>query len=372
MKRSLMIIMAAAFILSGCWDQRLIKESNLIRIVGYDKEKNHKLRESVGYPVVAHGELSAVQPKSNINSTVNDSPRDARLALDRKVVQTYDSSKVKVFLYSAALAKENVYNSLDVVYRDPKGSLNALVAVINGRALDALNVKQRDTGLIEDYYEELIQSGNELGMYRLENVQSLCTAIFTEGKDAVLPFIKLREKEGRADIVGTALFHHKKMTGQLNYEESSMLTLLNKMKKTKTPYFSFIVGKEKSAGEKALNARVKKIKGKMNIQYNKIQGVHVKISYIVDMEISQYPPNHLTEKKTVDALSEKMNAKMNDLANTTLDKLQKADCDALGIGQKLHAFHFDAWSRMDWDKDYPNVKITPDIKVNIIQHGIIN
>ncbi|WP_419881101.1 Ger(x)C family spore germination protein [Peribacillus sp. B-H-3] len=345
MKRSLLIIMAAAVILSGCWDQRLIKESNLIRIVGYDKEKNHKLRESVGYPVVAHGELSAVQPQSNINSTINYSPRDARLAMDRKVVQTYDSSKVKVFLYGDALAKENVYNSLDVIYRDPKGSLN---------------------------YEELIQSGNELGMYRLDNVQSLCTAIFTEGKDIVLPFIKLRKKEGRADIIGTALFHHKKMTGQLNYEESSMLTLLKKMKKTKSPYFSFIIGKQTSAGERALNARVKKIKGKMNIQYNEIQGAHVKISYKVDMEISQYPPNHLTEKKTVDALSKKMSAKMNDLAYTTIEKLQKANCDALGIGQKLHAFHYDAWSRLTWDKDYPNVKITPDIKVNIIQHGIIN
>ncbi|SFC76615.1 hypothetical protein SAMN05443252_10649 [Bacillus sp. OV322] len=105
--------------------------------------------------------------------------------MDRIVVQAYNASKVKVFLYGAALAKENIYNSMDVIYRDPKGSLNALVAVINGRALDALNLKQ-------------------------------------------------------------------------------------------------------------------------------------------------------------------------------------------GIGQKLHAFHFDAWSGLNWDKDYPNVKITPDIKVNIIQHGIIN
>ncbi|WP_409294622.1 Ger(x)C family spore germination protein [Peribacillus sp. SCS-26] len=371
MRKIRICLLLIPILLGGCWDQRLIKESTLIRIKGFDA-KGEEIIQSVGYPIIPFGHPPSDAPRSLVAWTKSSSHADARENLDRKLLQRYDTSKVKVFLFGEDLARKDIYNALDIIYRDPKGPLNSIVAVVKGSALDALQIKPRSTPLLDDYYEELIESGKDSGTFRLENVQSICTAIFRMGKDYVLPYIDLKKGEHRGNIRGTALFHHKKMTGTLNYEESAMLTLLNDMYKSGRPKFFLDTGLKGPAGAGILSAESKSVSRDIKINPRPGGKLTVNLTYKVELEIEQFAPDHLTDKKKVQELQKKMSTKLNALSKKTLAKLQKANCDALGIGERVRAFHPEAWKNMDWEKDYRSIKIKPVVKAEFIQHGIIN
>ncbi|MDM5237636.1 Ger(x)C family spore germination C-terminal domain-containing protein [Bacillus cereus] len=53
------------------------------------------------------------------------------------------------------------------------------------------------------------------------------------------------------------------------------------------------------------------------------------------------------------------------------NKLQKANCDAFGIGRHLIAYHPDLWKKKNWNKDYAKVKFKPEVEVNILYSGVL-
>jgi hypothetical protein len=53
-----------------------------------------------------------------------------------------------------------------------------------------------------------------------------------------------------------------------------------------------------------------------------------------------------------------------------INKLQEANCDALGIGRRLNAFYPDTWKEKDMKEYFRNVKFRTIVDVEIIQVGI--
>lgn len=90
-------LLVVIVLLTGCWDQRLIKESRLILAVGLDLEPNGKIIDTVVYPVVNKGSNAMSLVKSVVVSSTGVTTRDARFNLDKKVSQMFDASKNRVF-----------------------------------------------------------------------------------------------------------------------------------------------------------------------------------------------------------------------------------------------------------------------------------
>ncbi|WP_251026671.1 Ger(x)C family spore germination C-terminal domain-containing protein [Bacillus sp. ISL-46] len=46
--------------------------------------------------------------------------------------------------------------------------------------------------------------------------------------------------------------------------------------------------------------------------------------------------------------------------------MQKANCDVLGIGRQIKAYHPNIWKSINWLKDFPEMSIEPNFDVQIL------
>ncbi|MBS4195434.1 Ger(x)C family spore germination protein [Lederbergia citri] len=359
-------------ILAGCWDQRLLKDNSLILAIGYD-QMGGKIMATIAHPLASAGgpNQSAPPRETEVLSSSGDTARDAEVHMERKVPEKFDISKVKVLLIGKGLASRGIFPILDSTYRDLRGPLNAKIAITKQNANDALSLNVRESMTISDYYSELLHTSEQGGITKNENVQAIFPIILSEGKDFVVPYLTIVKEEEKAKVIGLAMFDDDKFSGTLGLKESSMFLILSENKKKNLPLNFKISNSEKREDDNFVSIQVLGIKRKIkiNTQDGKITA-NVKVK--VKLAIEEYSKDHLFEKKEIDELNKKIGKRLNKLADSTMNKMQKANCDALGIGQRVKAHHLETWKRLDWKKIYPELPVEVDFDSEIIQHGIIN
>lgn len=361
--------------LSGCWDQRLLKDASLVLGIGFDLTESNKIRETIVFPSSGDSSSSSNGPKNKqsvaVISSDGNTANDARMQLDLRLADRYAGSKSKIILFGESLAKKGLYAPLDGMYRDPKGPLQAKVAIVSGEAKEVLNLFPPETPLSSEYLPSLLQSAEEVGNISLQNVQSICTLIFTEGKDVILPYIEIIDNGKRAKLVGTAMFHKDKLVGKLNINESKLLVIMQKKKHNKVSLNLKVDNKQEDTEGNYVSVEV--IQAKTNLL---IEGAPekptVNVTSNLKLKIKEYPKDHLFNQKELHKLNNQIEKSLKVLATKTIKKAQEKNCDALGIGLKLHAYHYDYFKNIDWSKEYKNYPINIKINSEIISNGLIN
>jgi spore germination protein KC len=100
--------------------------------------------------------------------------------------------------------------------------------------------------------------------------------------------------------------------------------------------------------------------------------VHATINLALKIEVIENPNNKPLDKEGIKRLEPILSYLLTERAKSVIAKLQKANCDVFGIGRKMIAFHYDYWKTVNWDEEYPNIKIKPQIKAVIVKHGILD
>jgi len=72
-----------------------------------------------------------------------------------------------------------------------------------------------------------------------------------------------------------------------------------------------------------------------------------------------------------DKLMNLISKQLTNQTETVIRKLQKANCDALGIGNIVKARYPAFWRNHKWKEIYPNMDISTNVKAVIIGHGIM-
>ncbi len=362
-----------AVILAGCWDARLLKEHSLVLSIGYDLGTDETIIKTVTFPKESSGNPKQNSPatQSNVITTTGDTVKDAEHQLDRLIPEKFDRSKAKVILLGENLATNGIYSTLDSIYRDLRGPLNASVAVVKGTAKDALNIKENYSRPVSDFYSELLTSAGGSGLTKNENVQSICPIMLSDLKDIAVPYIRVTEDSNMAIVDGMALFSGDKMTGKLNIKESSMLLILtdNTPKGTK---MNLKVSNDKEKHDKNfVDFVIRKTKRKLNV-YTDNDEIKAKIDLTLQVEIDEYSTDQLHNEKKAKALSKEIEKKLNEIAVKTIASIQEANNDSLGLGEKVKAYHHSIWEKIDWGESYPEVPIETTFNVEIVRHGILN
>lgn len=361
-----------AIILAGCWDQRLLKEHSLVLSIGYDQTNDEKILKTVTFPKNKNGEgqQNTSLNESKVLSTTGDTVKDAENRIDQSIPEKFDRSKAKVIFFGEQLASQGIFSILDSIYRDLRGPLNANMAIFNGKAKDALSVKTGGSMLVSDVYSELLDSAEEAGITKNENVQTACPIILSEGKDLVLPYVDLKDGK-KIRVKGLALFDGDQLTGHLNTKETSMFLILSDQNSKGATLNLKVRNDQKRHEKNFVNIAIRDVKRKVKIN---VKNGHIGAKVHVDfkVEIDEYPLDHLNNEKKVKALSNNIENQLNKLAKKTLAKMQEANNDSLGLGEKVKAYHHSTWKKIDWNKEYPEVPIETTFHVDIIRHGIIN
>lgn len=369
--RIILIAITIPLFLTSCWDSRLLKDHSLILAIGYDLNDDETMSKTVTFPHESES-LSKEENKASSETitTRGNTVGDSDIDLERRLAQKFDRSKARVLLIGEKLAEYGIFPTLDSMYRDPLGPLNASVAIVEKTAKEGLEIKEDQSFLKSSFYFDLLKSAEDNGVIKRGNVQSVCPVLLSGRKDITLPLIKVGEKQN-AYIKGLALFSSDQMTGSLDEDESIMaLILLNEIKH-KLQMNLKITDAHKEFEKNFVTFSVLKEKRKLTVS-EKDERISANFHINLQLEVEEFAQDHLYNEGKVQELENKIEKSLQELANKTIAKTQQANSDIFGIGEKVQAFHHDSWEKLNWKETYPEVEFQTDLDVEIIYHGIIN
>ncbi|OIU71400.1 Ger(x)C family spore germination protein [Rossellomorea aquimaris] len=351
--------------LTGCWDQRLLKDSRLVYSSAFDLEDENKILTTA---IIR--DFQGEFPTNVELQAVGNTLRETRMKMDRKINGSFEPSKNRVFVLGEDLAKKDIYQFLDVFYRDPTSSISSKISIARGNGGELLSTLGQKNTLISEYLAEQISSAESATEAEKHNLQTICTVMFDEGKDFMLPLLALENNE--IQLVGNALFHKHSMTGELSVAQSTLFLALANKKAKLARFTSKMDTKNKSSLDDYISYSLIKPKSKMKIISDSPYDIKVEISMKTGIAIVEFPADKLTDKKKVKKINQKIQHDLQKRAENLIETIQTANSDLFGIGRELIAFHPKTWEKLNWEEDYQKITITPKIETEIIGNGIIN
>lgn len=366
------LCLCSFFLLTGCWDERLLKDHILILSVGYDLDDEERLMKTVTFPNQTKSGAQSGEPAKTETITVKgDTVKDAEIITEQYAPETFDRSKAKVLLIGEDLAKSGMFPTLDSVYRDLRAPLSAKLAIVEGEAKDALEISQKYSLLTSEFYANLIETSDRAGLIKSEDLQSVCPVILGGGRDIALPSIEVDKSASSAKLNGLSLFSGDKLTGALDLKQSIMFLLLTDQTTKRTKINLQVTENKKEETKNYVDFSVRKMNRNINIDTNNNK-MKAHIDMHLQIEIDEYASDHLYSKKKAKKLKKQMIEQLTRLAEETIKEMQEANSDTLGIGERIKAYHPKTWEKIEWDEVYPKIEMKPSFTIKIIRHGILN
>ncbi|WP_413381422.1 Ger(x)C family spore germination protein [Alkalihalobacillus sp. 1P02AB] len=348
--------------LTACWDQQLLKDKILIKAVGFDNTEDGNIKLTIS-TLISDSQTILEESFSEIGRT----PRESRTKIERALHGNIDPSKNRIVLIQEELAKGDIYPLLDVFYRAPSSSLVAKFAISEGETEKIMKHDKIGTVETGDFLSDLIINSEDNTIIPSINLQKICPFLFDPGFDFIAPLIKLNDT--KIEIIGTALFNDKKMTGKMSVEET-MLFLLLSNELAKETSLTIPIENDGINIPNNITVNVEEAKSKMEVD-DKNPSVRFDLSLKVG--VVEFPEDELHNSEKVAELNQIMSEYLTNLASQVIEKLQDANCDGFGIGRHMYGFHHQKWKETgNWKELYPNLTIQPHVNVSIINSGIIN
>lgn len=367
---SCLVIALLAILLSGCWDQQLLKDVRIVSIAGWDLTDQEELRSTISI-VDAKKMDSGTKDQNEIHSVKAKTPRNGSDILNHQISDTLAFNKMYVQLIGDRMARKGIYPAAQVYYREAKTAITARLAVVRGTAQDVIEIKKAGDRLIGEHIYKLLKAAEEMTMAPKENLQTILPKLLDPGQDFALPYL---QKSGNKVLVGgLAMFHNDRMTGTLSANDSILYLLLDGEKGKRTGLTLKVNQHAKDAMmADYITINVKKLKRKIKVSAGKDQQIQVSLSLQLPVTAIEYPKDRLNEKLVVEKLNRILSMELTRQANKVIGNMQKAGHDGFGIGRHIMAFYPDTWKQLDWEKAYPQVVFDTKVDVKIVGHGIMN
>jgi len=367
---SCLVIALLAAVLSGCWDQQLLKNVRIVSIGGWDLTDKGELRGTISI-VDAKKSDSGTSDRNEIHSVKAKTPRNGSDILNHEISDTLAFNKMYVQLIGERMAKKGIYPAAQVYYREAKTAITARLAVVRGTAQDVIEMKKAGNRLIGEHIYKLLKATEEMTMVPKENLQTILPELLDPGQDFALPYL---QKSGNKVLVGgLAMFHNDRMTGTLSANDSILYLLLDGKKGKKTDLTLKVNQHAKEAMmADYITINVKKLKRKIKVSTGKDRQIQVNLSLQLPVTAIEYAKDLLKEKPVIEKLNRILSMELTRQANKVIGNMQKAGHDGFGIGRRVMAFYPDTWKQLDWEKTYPQVMFNTRVDVKIVGHGIMN
>lgn len=352
--------MPLLLLIAGCWDERQLKDAQIVFATSLDVPRKGWVEAAMEFPE-AGTEMAPPKTKTVLSGSGHTIEQSME-KIDNKRSGRVTLSKMRVLLIGEETAGKDMYPILDQFYRDPSSPLNAKIVVTEGKAASYLQYDIEGEQLLGQYYRELIESGEEKSVIPNMNLQLFFSPLLDKGIDPVLPLIGYVEEKKVAAVKGSALFHERKMTGTLStYETSALLMMRNE--KRHNLHLLIPLG-----DSTYITVTVDKAKTKTSVDVSQGQKVKAEIKTEIQARILE---STLTSPEDYGKMSEKAEEEVTKLMDRTIRKIQEANCDALGIGRKIIARDPSLFKEMNWSQVYPEAEVSVETNVEITENGVI-
>lgn len=364
--KPILITITCFLLLSGCWDEKLIKDTRFILATAFDKREG-KLTGTYTTPNPLN------YPNSSIVTTVEgNTVREISLVINDKVAETLDTSKIKVVLFGEKLAKKDgIYPYLDIYIREPNNPINPYIVVVDGEASTYMTDPIPNESNPSEYFREVIKSHVDRGLFTHVNILKGSRIFRNSGFDILIPYFK-KSQDKTPIIAGLAIFNKDKFTGKtLSPPDSVLFNLLNNSDSKMQPNIIVKIRSDKNPEiDDYLSVSILKSKRKLDVDIKDGKAIG-KIDLQLKIAVVESPT--LNVKKHRQLLTKAINKQLTKNANKLIKTLQEANSDGLAIGQHLHSFQNKEFEKLDWKGEaYKNSDIKAKVEVEIEKHGLID
>lgn len=356
-------------LLTGCWDQLNIEERTMVISLAIDKAKPPNQYEvTIQVPVAtliagsgggdSAGGGGAMQLFSSQAGTVSE----AISKISERTSSPFFFGHAQTILFSEEQARKGVGGVMDVLRRSPGVRREISPVVHSGKAKIGLESETKLEQVPTVYLKDMIENNIRIGQYSESSLGQMMTDLSNEDyRNPVLNYMT-STKDGYS-WEGLAIFKKDRMVGILERTESNVLLHIREQKRG----WSILVP---CTNDSKTHIQFQPDRASRTIRLTKDRRVVVQVEVegsIIEKECSI----HLDDVKVAQRIGKQVAKEYQKHANSLLHKLQKEHrVDSLYLGNYLHAYYPSEWKKMNWNKDFPNIPIQIQYKVQIRGTGV--
>lgn len=365
MKKAVIAILMV-ILLTGCWDRLPLKTLSMVDIAGIDldKENGDVLLHYIVTKLENAGQGSG-DPSSKVSELKGQSLVEAVGQGEYTEKGPFLGIHTGIYVLSKNFATVDPVKELTFLLNAPYTAINSPVVILDGNMSKIFKSKigtnKKFTGDLYNFVSSLEKQGMapDVSMMKLilsRNDPLQCIAV---------PLLK--QFNSSMELDGALLYRQGTYTGkELDKDQVQMLMLM----------LEKIRGRQKITGNLSRKGEdknidygfsVKKINSKIithpeSGELPKVSiGVRMRINvFKLDESVQTLKPDY------VNRMEKELSKHLEEKAAATIETLQKANCDILGIGKEFKAYHPDIWKSLNWRKDFPEMSIEPNFDVQIL------
>lgn len=187
-------IMICCIYLIGCSERIPLEKATLILLIALDRTSNGEMMVGTSIPLFHQEEpINTVEHLVKASSVYNGFSK-----ISTKMTGFVTSSKAEIILIGKKFAQnENWMKELDSSSRDPYGTLNAKVVLVDGSIEEIFNMKKSDNPPLPKYVNDVIESSIQNNESVSSTIQQLIREKNEQGMTQTLPIITRKKQQDR-------------------------------------------------------------------------------------------------------------------------------------------------------------------------------
>ncbi|PGL69875.1 Ger(x)C family spore germination protein [Bacillus sp. AFS055030] len=360
-------LLLSLLLVSGCWDSRTITDKTLVNGISFDLNQDKKIEvNALILDIIGKG-AGVFEFKTESVNSVRDSVSHAGMGIQSFLPGDITTSKTRVLLLGEEFSKTKFIDILSTFRRRTFSNLNVSVAITNKQpAKNVLAIKTLGTKPLSFTLKDTIKNAEATSLTQKMQLFNIFTIASETGIDFTLPVVDVTPTN-HVEVIGAGLIHNDQYTGHFIDAEQSPLLLMMVGQYGNTSNFNTKLPERYKEPFNTVSYEIIRPRRKLSVSTSKNK-IDVKIKMNVNVRINEMTTIKMLKEEELQSTIQK---DLNKRAKEVIKDIQLANSDVLGIGRYLKEHHPEKWRKLNWDKEFPKIKIHPKIKVTILSTGAI-
>jgi len=371
------LLLFSIFLLSvlcgGCWENNEISQQAIVLAMGIDSAPKDKLQVSVQIPIaeknlspLAGGEAES-RKSFYVISKEADSVFSSITGLQGNTSKDIFYGQLKVLVINTEIAQRGILEVIDLVQRHPEIPPQMVIVLTKGKAADILKAELSSNEVPAFAIHDSLLSPDKYDAVYSLRVWQIARSIINGSEDVFIPFIYFDQQEKALTIQGLGVFHQGRLAGELSDIETRMFGLMTGRARNAHPSLSF--------GNKGWGTfRNVSACSQVRIEFNDAPIRNQPLTFLVKVHAQGLLVELTSGKaqlniKEINNMQKKIEGALRNQMIETLRHLQQLNADILGFGELLRAERPKIWSHLNWEEEYPRIRVKVAVKFQIERTG---
>ncbi|MED4452514.1 Ger(x)C family spore germination protein [Metabacillus fastidiosus] len=354
MKYSIIICCLIFCALSGCVEQEIIDDINLVTTAGFDKKEGEE--KYTGMVLIP--QFLKDQPVQEERLTGESLlSREILSEIERESSRPLAIGKIKLVLFSEELARQGVKDFMDPLQRDESIGSRVLLAITRG---DAADIMSEQLGLkgTSTYLTSLILHNKEQRDVPTANLHLFLNNYKSAWSDSYLPFLK--KKDDGVIIDGLALFNGDKLVGEIPNEKLFSMKILTDSH-TSGNYMLRIPETDELVS-------IYNIHSSRKIRAKQLNPLKASVDIKMKGAIQQYTGRDLT-KEDIYKIEKALEKDIKKEVIALFEKFQELNIDPVRLGREIKAYSRE-FDLSEWRKRKEDYSVIVNVEAVISETGV--